>query len=137
MPFSVQLTATYKVLDADVFGAGGRTAAFHVATVQITGADRRDARLGIVSAGVVDQPLSLDPIAASAPGSVLFVQANLPLDLRLNDVAATPVCNVLLALLAASAALSALYVTNPNPTEATLRLEVVGGGSLQASIPVP
>jgi hypothetical protein len=68
---------------------------------------------------------------------VLWVQANQPLDLRLNSLSGMAVCNVLLALLAASAALSALYVTNPGSTDATLRLEVVGGGSLQASIPLP
>jgi hypothetical protein len=137
MSFTVHVTAMYRCIEQEVFGAGGRITAHHVATAQVTGAERRDARLGTVSAGVVDQALTLDPVAASAPGSVLWVQANQPLDLRLNDVAATPVCHVLLALLAASAALSALYVTNPNPTDAVLRLEVVGGGSLQASMPLP
>jgi hypothetical protein len=137
MPFTVQLTATYKVLEADVWGAGGRCTDFRVATVQITGATRRDDKVRAISGSVVDQLLNLEPVAASQPGSVLFVQANQPLDLRLNSVTATPVCHVLLALLAASAALSALYVTNPGTTEAVLRVEVVGGGSLQASIPLP
>jgi hypothetical protein len=44
---------------------------------------------------------------------------------------------VLLALLAASAGISALYVTNPGTTDAVLRTEVLGGGSLQASVPLP
>jgi hypothetical protein len=48
-------------------------------------------------AGVVDQLLNLALIAASQPGSVLFVQTNQPLDLRLNSLAATPVCNIVLA----------------------------------------
>jgi hypothetical protein len=137
MPFTLQLTQALRILEQDVWGAGGRTVAHRVATVQVTGAERREARLGTISAGVVDQPLTLDPVAASAPGSVLFVQANQPLDLRLNNVTATAICNVVLALLAASAALSALYVTNPGPTDAVLRLEVVGGGVLQASVPLP
>jgi hypothetical protein len=137
MPFTLQLTQALRILEQDVWGAGGRIVAHRVATVQITGAERRDDRLGIVSAGVSNQPLTLDPIAASAPGSVLFVQANLPLDLRLNNLSGALVCHVLLALLAASAGISALYVTNPGTTEAVLRVEVVGGGSLQASVPLP
>jgi hypothetical protein len=137
MPFSVQVTAMYRCIEADVFGAGGRITAHHIATAQITGAERRDARLGIVSAGVVDQAISLDPIAASQPGSVLWLQANQPLDVRLNSLSGAVISHVLLALLAASAALSALYVTNPGTTEAVLRVEVVGGGSLQASVPLP
>jgi hypothetical protein len=137
MPFTLQLTQHARTLESDFGGVGGRITDYRVATVQITGAERRDARLGTVSAGVVDQALTLDPVAASQPGSLLFVQANQPLDLRLNNLTATAICNVVLALLAASAALSALYVTNPATTDAVLRLEVVGGGSLQASIPLP
>jgi hypothetical protein len=137
VPFTTQIVAMSKTLEADTFGAGGRTTDFKVATVQIAGATRRDHKLRAISGSMVDQLVNLDPVAASQPGSVLWLQANLPLDLRLNSPTAAPVCNALLLLLAASAAVSALYVTNPGTTEAVLRVEAVGGGSLQASVPLP
>jgi hypothetical protein len=65
MSFSVQLVAQYRVIEADTFAAGGRLAAMHIATAQITGASAREAKLGTISAGVVDLALTLDPVAAS------------------------------------------------------------------------
>jgi hypothetical protein len=56
---------------------------------------RRDAKVRAISGSVVDQLLNLDPVAASAPGSVLWLQANQPLDLRLNSLSGALVCNVL------------------------------------------
>jgi hypothetical protein len=137
MPFSVQLTQTYRRIEADTFGAGGRIAALATATVQVTGATRHQEAVRTLSAGVSNLALGLDPIAASQPGSLLLVQADQPLDLRLNASTATLICGVLLWLFAASAVISALFVTNPQTVDATVRTAVIGGGALQASIPLP
>jgi hypothetical protein len=138
VPFSVELLSTFRVREHDVFAAGGRTVAYRAATVQITGATRHHADVQTISAGVSNQEIPLAPLAASQPGSLLWLQANQPLDIRLNASNATMISNILSYILAASAAISALFVTNPNSlTEAVLRTELIGGGSLQAAVPLP
>jgi hypothetical protein len=138
MPFSVDVIQTFRVKEHDTFGAGDRTTVYRVATVQVTGATRHHADVQTISAGISNQEINLAPLAASQPGSLLLLQANLPLDIRLNASNATMISNILSYILAASGAISALFVTNPNSTtDAVLRTELIGGGSLQAAVPVP
>jgi hypothetical protein len=138
MPFCVELVQTFRVRELDGFGAGGSPTVYRVQTVQVTGALRHHTDVQPISAGVSNQEITLAPLAASQPGSLLLLQANLPLDIRLNASNATMLSQILTTLIAASGAISALFVTNPNSlTDAVLRTELIGGGSLQAAVPLP
>ena len=138
MPFTVQVVQSYKVIVADTFGTGGRTEAYRLNTLEVTGASRRHSDVQSISAGGSNVEVPLSPIAASLPGHVLFLQSDRPLDVRLNASNATMISQVLAWIIGVSGAISALFVTNTDSlVSATLMLEVIGGGSIKASVPLP
>jgi hypothetical protein len=85
MPFTTYVTAHYRCVEADGFGAGGHITRHQVATVQLTGASAYHSDVQTLSAGVSNRAIGLAPLAASLPGSRRWLQANQPLDLRLNS----------------------------------------------------
>ena len=135
MSFTAWLTHTLRVLESDGYGGAGRTTVHRIDTLQVTGGLRHDSKLYVLSAGVSNQAISLEPITASDPGSVLRLTTNQPVDLRLNASNASMLSAVRQLVLGAS--ISALFLSVPGDTPATVRLEVMGGGTIAASIPAP
>lgn len=107
-------------------GASGRIAVHRVDTLRVTGGLRHDSKLYTLSAGISNTEINLSPVTASDPGSVLRLTTNQPVDLRLNASNATMVSAVHQLMLAMS--ISALFLTVPGDTPATVRIEVMGGG---------
>jgi hypothetical protein len=89
-----------------------------------------------LSAGLSQVTVNVSPIAASQPGSLLWFAADAPVDVRLNDASATLLSAVYQLMLGMST-ISALYLTPPPSAVATVRLELVGGGTLALSTPLP
>jgi hypothetical protein len=126
---------TLRLMEGDAFGAEARTTVHRVDTLRLTGVTRHDSQLYTLSAALVNQEVNLAPITASEPGSLLRLTTDQPLDVRLNASNASMLSAVLQLILGAS--ISALFLGVPGQTPATVRVEVFGGGSIQASIPAP
>jgi hypothetical protein len=72
---------------------------------------------------------------ASDPGSVLRLTTDQPLAVRLNASNASMLSAVRQLILGGS--ISALFLTVPGATAATVRVEVFGGGTMAAAMPAP
>jgi len=133
MAVTVQITQMLRVLEGGSQGVAARTTVHRIASLQATGVERHDGKLMVLSAGLSGQAIDLTPITPSAAGILLWLAANQPLDLRINSSAA-PVLSAVRSMLLA-AAISALYVTTVDSNTTTLRLEAMGGGSVQVNDP--
>jgi hypothetical protein len=96
---------------------------------------RKEAKYYTLSGGVSNLALDLTPITASDPGAMLCLATDQPLDLRLNASNASMLSAV--RGLRLGALISALFVTVPGSAAATIRLDVLGGGTVTASTPTP
>jgi len=134
MSITVEITQMLRVREGGSQGVAARTTVHRIASLQATGVERCDGKLLVLSAGLSIVAVDLTPITASAAGMLLWLQANQPLDLRVNSVSA-PVLSAVRSLLVA-AAISSLYVTTVDSGVTTLRLEVMGGGSVTVNDPV-
>lgn len=133
MAVTVQITQMLRVREGGSQGAGARTTVHRVASLQATGVERCDSKLLVLSAGLSAYAIDLTPITPSAAGQLMWLAANQPVDVRLNSSAA-PVLSGVRSLLVA-AAISAVYLTTVDSGVTTLRLEVMGGGSLTTHDP--
>jgi hypothetical protein len=129
------LTSILKILETDAQTNSARTTTFRTGTATVTGATRHDSKQVPLSAGASAVGLDLSPITGSAPGQFLWLTADQPLGLRLNDPSATLMSGVYQLMLAVSA-LSSLFLTPPASADATVRLEVGGGGTVHVSPPL-
>jgi hypothetical protein len=135
MSFTAFLQHTLRISEADAFGADARTTVHRLETLRVTGATRHDSKLYTLSAGVVNTEINLSPITASDPGALLRLTTNQPLDVRLNASNASMLSAVRQLIL--GMAISALFLGVPGATEATVRIETIGGGSITTSTPAP
>jgi hypothetical protein len=87
-------------------------------------------------AGGSETTVDVSPITASLPGSLVWLTANQPLAVRLNDGSGL-LLSGLYQLMLAMSTISALYLTPPASAEATVRIELVGGGTVTYSTPLP
>lgn len=134
MSFDAQALSTLRIIEGTTFGAGGRTATYRVGTIRATGAERYQEQTLTISANVSNQEITLTPINASNPGGLLFLQADHAVELRLNASNATKISGVLQMILAGT--ISSLFVTTSD-TATIFRSNVIGGGSVIASLPLP
>lgn len=111
-----------------------RTTVHRIASLLVTGVDKHDGKLLTLSAGVSVYAVDLSPITPSAPGQLLWLATNQPVDVRLNASNAAIISAVRSLMLAA--AVSSLYLTTVDSGVTTLRLETMGGGSVQTNDPV-
>jgi hypothetical protein len=135
MSFTAYLQHSLRVVEGDVHNAGGRIAVHRLDTLRVTNGLRHDAKLLTLSAGVSNTEVTLSPITASDPGALLRLTTDQPLDVRLNTSNASMLSAVHQLILGGS--ISALFLSVPGATAATVRVEVFGGGSIQASLPSP
>ena len=134
MSFDAQVLSTLRILEATTFGAGGRTAVYRVGTMKATGAERYQEQTQKISANLSNFELTLTPITASDPAGILFFQADHAVDLRLNISTAQRISGVLQMILAGT--LSSIFVTTSDSIT-IVRSNVIGGGTVVASIPLP
>jgi hypothetical protein len=135
MSFTAELVDTLVVREVDGYGVAPRTTEHRIHTLRLTGGSRQQSQLVVVSAGVSNQEIILTPIAASAPGLLLWLATDQPLDVRLNASNASMLSALRGLVLGAS--ISALFVTPPSNVDANVRLVTLAGGSVVASIPNP
>jgi hypothetical protein len=135
MSFTAELTQILRCTEQDAYGVGARTTEHRIHTMRLTGGSRQQSQLVVVSAGVSNQEILLSPITGSFPGLLLWLATDQPLDVRLNASNASMLSALRGLVLGAS--ISALFVTPPSNADATLRVDVMGGGSVVASIPNP
>jgi len=133
--FTAEFVQTARILESDAFGTGGRTVVYRVNTLRVTGGSRRHEHERGVSASVSNLGVPLDPISDALSASVLWFEADNPLDIRLGASNSTMISGVRSMVIGAT--LSALFVTNPSSTvSAIMRVLVIGGASATASLPL-
>jgi hypothetical protein len=133
---TAEITHVLKIREQDAGAPEARTTTYRVETQKVTGATRHDAKLYTLSAGLSQVAVDLTPIVASQPGALLWFAANAPVDVRVNDPSAT-VWSAVYQLMLGMSTISALYLTPPASAGATVRIELVGGGTLALSQPLP
>mgnify|MGYP001599182283 CR=1 FL=1 len=133
MSFDAQVITTFRILEDTVFGTG-RTAVYRVNTMKATGATRHQEQSWKISADISNQEVTLSPFTASLPGGLLFFEADHAVDLRLNASNATKISGVLALVLAGT--VSSIFITTSD-TATIFRTQLVGGGSVVASVPLP
>jgi hypothetical protein len=136
MSLTAEIQHILRIVEADALTGSGRTTTHRVETQKITGATRHDAKVYTLSAGLSQLAIDLSPIVASQPGALLWFTTDAPVDVRLNEVSATLMSAVYQLMLGMST-ISALYLTPPASAVATVRIELVGGGTLARSTPLP
>jgi hypothetical protein len=136
MSLTAEITHLLRILEADAFSTAGRTTTHRVETQKIIGATRHDAKVYTLSAGLSQVALDVSPIVASLPGSLLWLTANAPVGLRLNDASGLFLSAVYQMMLAMST-ISSLFLTPPVSADATVHIELVGGGTVTYSTPLP
>jgi hypothetical protein len=136
MSLTGEITHILKILEVDAGGTSGRTTTHRVETSKIVGASRHDSKVYALSAGLSQVTINLSPIVASQPGALLWLTTDAPVDVRLNDASAT-MLSALYQLMLGMSTISALFLTPPPSAVATVRIELVGGGTLHLSQPLP
>jgi len=133
--FTLECVQTARILEADAFATAGRTALFHVNTIRVVGATRRQEHVRGISAGASNVGIPLDPVSDAASGSVLWVEFDQPIDTRLGASNATMISGARFLLVAAT--VSSIFVMNPSSTTSAIMYALtVGGASAATSIPL-
>jgi hypothetical protein len=131
-----EILHTFKVLEIDAWTSASWTTMYAIGCERITGATRHVSQRYPLSAGLSQVAVDLTPMTASQPGGLLWLTADVALGVRLNDAAGGMLSSVYQLMLAMSTT-SSLYLTPPASADATVRLELVGGGTIQGSSPTP
>ena len=135
--YSAECSTFWEVKVADQFGLNGRTRTFFPSTMRIINADWYQAHTWQISANLSAQAISLSPLGVSAPGAMLFLVADQPLDIRWNAASDTVFLSAVRQM-ALAANFSNIYVTTGSNTT-VVHLEVTGGSnaSVSTSLPLP
>jgi hypothetical protein len=129
MSYTVDVTESLRLSEADAGGLQPRTIAHHLATCRLLAGTQQLSQLWTLSANVTDRALPLDPVSVA---QVLWLQTDQACDLLLGSAARlSGVRSLLLA-----GVVSAVAVTTGSATT-VMRVLVCGGGSLVVSIPTP
>jgi hypothetical protein len=135
--FNTQATLSWEMLEADAFGAGGRTVEYRIVTAKLVGGDRQHQQVHTISADLSAHAIPIDPLGSgfSTSNSMMLVNANRKIDLRIGDSTNTPISGTQLVFLTGT--VSALYVTTGSLTT-IVRTVLVGGsgGGLTISPPL-
>ena len=135
--YTAECTTFWEVKVADQYGLNGRTRVFFPSTMRIINAERYQAQTWQVSADLSAQALALTPLGVSAPGALLFLVTDYPVDIRWNAASDTVFLSGVRQL-AMAAHFSNMYVTTGS-NATILHLEVTGGSaaSVSTSLPLP
>jgi hypothetical protein len=134
---TAEITHLLRITEQDALTSSARTTTYRTETQKLTGATRHDAKVYTLSAGLSQVAVDLTPIVASQPGSLLWFTANAPVDVRLNDASAAVLMSAVYQLMLGMSSISSLYLTPPASAGATVRIEIIGGGVLALSTPLP
>ncbi len=135
--FSAECTTFWEVKVADQFSLNGRTRTFIPNTMRIQNADRYQAQTWTISANLSAQTLNLTPLGVSAPGALMFLMTDEPVDLRWNAASDTLFLSAVRQL-AMAANISNMFVTTGSAVT-ILHLEVTGGSNatITTTLPLP
>lgn len=135
--FTARTTSIWEMTVADQFGGPGKTNVYQPASVKLTGADRYNGTTFILSGGLSAQTVTIAPLGVSAPGMLMMLQMDYPVDIRTNAASDSVFLSGVTQWIMAGH-ISNLYVTTGS-NDTTFHVEVAGGSSttLQASFPLP
>lgn len=135
MPFQFHFIHQSEIIQADQFGANGRTILHDPGDIKMTGADRQNVQAFVVSNGVTLMELPINPLGSSAPSNtVLVFLADQPVDLKFGDSGFAS--GVLFA--AKTGILSGLFITT-GTLATTVKVMTFGGSnaSIITNLPLP
>lgn len=138
MPQFTARTATiWEMSVADQFGGAGKTTVYQPCSVKLTGADRYNGTTFVLSGGLSAQTVIIAPLGVSAPGMLMMLQMDYPVDIRTNTASDSVFLSGVTQWLMAGH-ISNVYVTTGS-NDTTFHVEVAGGSNatLQASFPLP
>jgi len=135
--FNAQIILNYELLEADHFGAGGRTTEWRTFTAKLVGGDRQAGQVHVVSADLSSHELLIDPLGSghSMSNTMFILNTDQKVDVRIGDQSNVPMSGV--QLIAMTGVVSALWITTGS-IATTLRTILVGGsgGGLTVSPPL-
>ncbi len=134
--FTSRITAVYETVIGDQYSLSGKTVAYYPIGAKLLGADRQNIQTLALSAGLSAQQIQMAPLGVSAPGMLMLLLSDQPVDIRTN----APSDVVFLSgvtFFVIGGHLSNIYVTTGS-AETTLHLEAAGGSNAQllASLPL-
>jgi hypothetical protein len=135
--FTAKLTTVFETLVGDQFGQAGRTTGYRLDTAKLTAADKWHEQTFVLSAGLSAQPITIAPLGVSAPGILVYLCCDYPVDIRTNSPSdAVFLSGVQLFQMAGS--ISNVYLST-GATATTVLLKVAGGSSAQlyTTFPLP
>ncbi len=133
--FSAECTTFWEVKVADQFSLNGRTRTYIPNTMRIQNADRYQAQTWQLSAGLSAAAINLLPLGVSAPGMLMFLMTDQPVDVRWNAASDTIFLSAVRQL-AMAANFSNMYVTTGSAVT-ILHLEVTGGSNATIAVTLP
>jgi hypothetical protein len=135
--FTAKLTTVFETLVGDQFGQAGRTTGYRLDTAKLTAADKWHEQTFVLSAGLSAQPITIAPLGVSAPGILVYLCADMPVDVRTNSPADTVFLSGV-QLFQMAGHISNLYIST-NDVDTTVLLKVAGGSNavLSTSFPLP
>lgn len=135
--FNAQMILNYELLEADHFGAGGRTVEWRTLTAKLIGGDRQFGQVHIVSADLSAHEIPIDPLGSghSMSNTMFILNTDQKVDIRIGDQSNVPMSGV--QFFAMTGVVSALWITTGS-LATTLRTILVGGsgGGLTVSPPL-
>src|SRR5262245_718879 len=134
--FSGRLTFLWETLQNDQYSLNGRTQTYVPYTAKVVAADRLNNQIIPLSAGLSAEAITIAPLGVSAPGMLMLLCADQPVDIRTNAASDTTFLSGV-QIFSLTGHVSSLFITTGS--EATvLQIQVVGGSnaSLTTSLPV-
>lgn len=133
--FTAKLTTVFELLAGDQFSLGGRVEGYRLDTARLTGADRHHEQTFILSAGLSAQAIAIAPLSVNAPGMLVYLCTDAPVDIRTNSPSDTVFLSAV-QLFQMAGHISNVYVsTGENDT--TVLLKVAGGSGAVLTTTLP
>lgn len=133
--FTAKLTTVFELLAGDQFSLGGRVEEYRVDTARLTGADKYHAQTFILSAGLSAQALAIAPLGVSAPGMLVYLCTDNPVDIRTNSASDTVFLSAV-QLFQMAGHVSNLYLST-GESDTTCLLKVAGGSAAALTTTLP
>lgn len=138
MSLNLYVKQSVRITESDAFGASDRSTEFTIHTHRINAASAHQKTYRSISAGLSNQEINLSPITVSNPGKSIILISDQPLDIRINASNNSMISEVRQLMIAASGTISSLFIGVPNSTTAAnIYINVVAGGTLTTSTPLP
>lgn len=134
--FTAKLTTVFELLAGDQFSLAGRVEAYRADTARLAGADKYHAQTFILSGGLSAHALAIAPLGISAPGMLVYLCTDNPVDIRTNSPSDTVFLSAV-QLFQMAGHISNLYLSTGD-SETTVLLKVAGGSGavLTATLPL-